>query len=98
MKKVVYFLVIIFFSLTLVACANKAENITPLVPDDSVVSLSEDCVSNLGNWLEDFSECEYVSEDWCLENNGVFNECESACRHDDEADFCIEMCVPVCQF
>jgi len=96
MKKIAYFLMIAFFTLTLTACANKVETENPIIPSDNVVSLAESCVENNGNWLEDFSECELISEEWCLDNGGVFNECESACRHDDEADFCVEVCVPVC--
>lgn len=56
------------------------------------------CAANDGKWLEEFLECEGVSKDWCTRNNGQFNECESACRHDKEATVCILMCVPVCQF
>ncbi|MFA7049927.1 MAG: hypothetical protein WC164_02330 [Patescibacteria group bacterium] len=97
MKKFVYFSVIALFSLTLSACTYKTETKEPVISDNNIISLAESCESNSGTWLEDFSECEFVSENWCLENNGTFNECESACRHDEEAEMCILMCVPVCK-
>ena len=96
MKKFVSFLMIVLFALTLSACGHKVETEEPIIPDNNIVSLAESCENNDGTWLEDFSECEFISEDWCLENNGSFNECESACRHDEEAEMCILMCVPVC--
>jgi len=34
-------------------------------------------------------------EDDCLERNGIFNECGSPCG--PEADFCAEICAPVCE-
>ena len=65
--------------------------------ENGAVDIAMSCELAGGNWLEDFSECEYVEADWCLENNGVFSECESACRHDEEAEICTMQCVPVCQ-
>ncbi len=60
------------------------------------LGVAESCEVFGGNWLAEYSECEYISEQWCLENNGVFSECESACRHDEEAEMCTMECVPVC--
>ena len=54
------------------------------------------CVGNGGTWLAEFNECEYISESQCSEMNGIFNECESACRHDPDAEICTAQCVPVC--
>lgn len=70
--------------------------------DDSVVgeespALRDACAFAGGNWLADFSQCEYVDETWCLDNGGVFSECESACRNNPEAEICTLQCVPVCQ-
>lgn len=62
------------------------------------VSPADRCVLSEGNWLEEFNECEYIGEDWCVENGGVFSDCESACRHDTEAENCTLQCVPVCHF
>lgn len=59
-----------------------------------------DCVANNGTWLEQYRECEYVSQTWCAEVGGIFYECESACRHiqSTEPVPCTLQCVPVCKF
>ncbi|KAF6243277.1 hypothetical protein C6988_04170 [Nitrosopumilus sp. b1] len=49
-----------------------------------------------GTWLEEFNECEYISSEQCSELNGEYLECESACRHDPDAEVCTLQCVPVC--
>jgi len=59
-------------------------------------SNSVDCENNGGTWLEKFKECEYINEEWCDQKGGTFFECESACRHDPEAEICTMQCVPVC--
>ncbi|CAM3469610.1 hypothetical protein [Parendozoicomonas haliclonae] len=56
------------------------------------------CLSSGGRWLEDYNECEFMPAEQCLEHDGVLNSCASACRHRPEANICIKMCVPVCQF
>lgn len=61
-------------------------------------SLEANCKDAGGNWLGEFNECEYVSREWCDEKGGQFKECESACRHNPEAEFCTLQCVIVCQF
>lgn len=55
-----------------------------------------DCLQNNGKWLKEFNECEYIDKEWCDQKGGEFFECQSACRHDPEANFCTEQCVPVC--
>ena len=54
------------------------------------------CKKHGGEWLSEWNECEYVSEQQCLEMNGDYFECESACRHDSNAEICTTQCVPVC--
>lgn len=49
-----------------------------------------------GTWLDEFNECEYISSEQCSELNGEYLECESACRHDPDAEVCTLQCVPVC--
>ncbi|MCX6744576.1 MAG: hypothetical protein NTX82_03565 [Candidatus Parcubacteria bacterium] len=66
----------------------------PHEPGDLAVS----CQSNNGNWLNDYQECENISESWCSQLAGFFNGCESACRHDPQAKVCTMQCVPVCKF
>jgi len=63
---------------------------------DTMLNLEEQCTQNGGQWLAEFSECEYISESQCSEMNGIFSECESACRHDPDAEICTAQCVPVC--
>ncbi len=62
----------------------------------AVMSNEGKCHELGGNWLEEFSECEFISAEQCSEMNGVYKECESACRHMPDAEVCIAMCVPVC--
>ena len=63
---------------------------TPLNPETQ-------CTVYGGQWLPEFNECEYISEEQCSDMNGTFKECESACRHDPDAEICTMQCVQVCQ-
>ncbi|MFW6285952.1 MAG: hypothetical protein ACOC16_02165 [Nanoarchaeota archaeon] len=56
------------------------------------------CENNNGKWIEDFQECEGISENICLELGGNYNSCASACRHDPDAQMCTKQCVFVCSF
>ena len=56
------------------------------------------CEESGGTWLPEHNECEYTGKQWCDEKDGEWKECESACRHDPEAEMCTMQCVPVCQF
>jgi hypothetical protein len=60
------------------------------------------CEQNGGKWLANYNECEAASggldESTCKEHGGSFNECDSACRHDPNAQGCIEVCINVCKF
>lgn len=62
------------------------------------VSLKNLCAVNNGTWIEEVQECEYVSEEFCDENGGVFYECGSACRNNPDAQICTAQCVPFCSF
>ena len=63
---------------------------TPIKPEDQ-------CTVSGGQWFPEFNECENISEEQCSEMNGTFKECESACRHDPDAEICTMQCVQVCQ-
>jgi hypothetical protein len=65
---------------------------------DDGMSIAEKCQEEGGNWLEEYNECEFVEESWCEENNGQFAFCDSACRHDPDAEVCTQQCVQVCSF
>ncbi|MCW8966387.1 MAG: hypothetical protein OQK82_06855 [Candidatus Pacearchaeota archaeon] len=60
--------------------------------------LKEKCMSLDGIWIDDFNECERISSNDCYFLGGEFFSCESACRNDPSAEFCIEVCVQVCKF
>jgi len=60
--------------------------------------LEEGCQDGGGSWLAEYDECEYASCTWCDELGATFLECESACRHDPDAQICTMQCVPVCIF
>ena len=63
----------------------------------SGLSVAEECEEAGGTWLNDYNECEYVGREWCESRGGEFLECESACRHDPEAEICTLQCVLVCK-
>ena len=75
----------------------KFSRYTP-TSDPSKLSAENACESYSpdSNWLEKEKECERVSEAYCQKLGGIFEECASACRHDTQANECIEICVPVC--
>jgi len=60
----------------------------------------DDCANNSGTWYETDKTCEINSlvGDSCTSRGGVFNECNSACRHDPEASICTMQCVLTCSF
>lgn len=55
------------------------------------------CQEFNGTWLQEFNECEGISEEQCHTMNGTFQECESACRHIPDAEICTAQCVAVCK-
>lgn len=62
------------------------------------LSKEQKCEGFRGNWIENQSECEYISEEVCQSMNGSFSECASACRNNPNAQVCTLQCVPVCSF
>jgi len=60
--------------------------------------LAQSCQKNSGAWLADYQECENVTKEWCENSSGIFFECESACRHNPQAEICTLQCIPVCKF
>lgn len=65
---------------------------------ETIEEVKQICESKNGNWIDEFNECEFISEDDCYQLDGDFFECESACRNNLEAETCIMMCVQVCKF
>lgn len=56
----------------------------------------EICESNKGIWLSEFNECEHIRPEICKNMGGVFDECASACRHQQGERVCTLQCVGVC--
>ena len=73
-------------------CVANGENFT------EELEMADSCGIPGANWLSEEQECEYASKDWCEDKQGEFSECESACRHQDDAEICTTQCVPVCKF
>lgn len=67
-----------------------------LSPDDKKAS----CEENGGVWFNESSVCEINSLNYemCTASGGEWNECNSACRHDKDAEFCTLQCVLTCSF
>lgn len=55
------------------------------------------CQEANGLWIEGKQECESISKEQCTSIGGEFNECASACRHDEKAEICTMQCVLVCE-
>jgi hypothetical protein len=64
--------------------------------DSKMMSPESLCQKYGGNWLQEFNECEMISAEQCSAMNGIFKECESACRHMPDAEICTKQCVLVC--
>jgi len=56
------------------------------------------CMRVEGIWLTQVNECEYMEQSACENAGGTFNECGSACRHEEDAVVCTLECVPYCDF
>jgi len=56
------------------------------------------CLEHQGKWLAEYNECESGDREWCSEAGGEFQECASACRHDEGAVICTLQCIQVCKF
>ena len=64
--------------------------------DSRMMSPQSLCQRDSGNWLSEFNECELISSEQCSIMGGTFKECESACRHNPDAENCTLQCIPVC--
>lgn len=56
------------------------------------------CENDGGVWYEYNFSCEMntLSREECVLRGGEFNECNSACRHDKDAEICTMQCVTTC--
>ena len=66
------------------------------VPADN--STQQSCENFGGKWLAPYNECEGLDQTQCQEVVGTFSVCASPCRHDPNAEVCIQTCASVCQF
>jgi hypothetical protein len=89
MKKVFFILAI---SILLVACGGSNGN------DLDTAEIEQMCVDGGGTFVSEYNECEFISEDICTEMGGEFDECASACRHEEGSVACTANCVPLCTF
>jgi hypothetical protein len=78
--------------------AQVVESGAPGESIEQIVNIPAACESLNGTWINEFEECEYISQEECTYLYGTFDECASACRHDLEAQACTLQCVPVCKF
>lgn len=69
---------------------------------DEIPEPEKTCLEKGGNWLQDYAECENVTEAECKNMLGEFEECASnlGCRHDDSGKPCLPTagCIRVCSF
>jgi len=65
----------------------------------SDVALACQSFSEASIWYDEYQECEGVSEDWCDEQGGEYNPCDSDCRHEEgELIPCTLQCIFTCSF
>jgi peptidoglycan-N-acetylglucosamine deacetylase len=87
MKKLLLLSFLIGVAVLTTGCSNGSEKV---------------CADNAGTWLPEHRECEYIPQDVCEEAGGKFQECGSACRHQEakngEVMACTMQCVQVCEF
>jgi hypothetical protein len=87
-NKLIILLILVSSVIVLSVCTLTEPNVTKGI-----------CNNNSGNWVEEYSECEFISEELCLELSGVYTECGSACRHSEDTTIaCTMQCVPLCSF
>ena len=55
------------------------------------------CLQNGGVYDDVYKECGGIDKAVCEEIGGIFNECASPCRHDQDAQQCILSCELVCE-
>jgi hypothetical protein len=61
--------------------------------------IADSCKINEGGWLVEQQECEQVDKVWCDGHKGIYSECESGCRHNNNPLIaCTAQCVGVCRF
>jgi hypothetical protein len=77
---------------------NSGEGNEAVLVESDIREIGESCVVSGGTWLPGFNQCEYIGVEWCVNNDGIYAECESACRNDPNAEICTLQCVPVCSF
>ena len=78
---------------------NDIGEVITITPDENMPENKYDACEYLeGTPLEEHKECEYISQEICQFLGGEYHSCESACRHDPDAEACITLCVPVCRF
>lgn len=98
MKKNVWLILLLIFLILLGGYFLFLKNNSEI----NLKNIAEDCVRNSGEWLADYQECEYVNQEWCQSQGGIFNECGSACRHQEDSEgesiICTMQCVPICKF
>ena len=71
--------------------------INPTLSQKDIIDYEFECKNNSGKWIKEYNECEYIKKDWCDIRQGFFEECASACRHNQASQMCIAVCVPVCR-
>jgi peptidoglycan-N-acetylglucosamine deacetylase len=93
----------LLYMLFIAVVVGKAEqSIIPFLTSDSMQQEKTFCVSHEGTWIVEHRECEYIPKGTCEEAGGVFQECASACRHEEAEEgvpmACTMQCVQVCEF
>lgn len=58
------------------------------------------CAQQGRKWLDEYQECEGMTQKTCEQSGGSYDSCTSACRHDPQYPNvpCIKICIAVCRF
>ena len=106
MKKTIIFTLIASVLVIFAGCTaptddsdnNQTNNSNNNSNNNTELDLSQECQDANGKWLEEYNECEGISEQECQELGGQYDNCASACRHDPNSAVCTMQCVMVCSF
>ena len=88
------FVLLLTICMLLTACSSSDDALIQL----DVAEIEAACIEAEGVFVEEYIECENISEETCTEMGGEFDECASACRHEPEGTICTAQCVLVCSF
>lgn len=82
--------------ITLLDSTKEPDN-AKIISTFKFLSQKNSCSENGGIWDKQYKECGGITKEVCAKIKGVWIECGSPCRHDPDAQVCIQSCAIYCQ-